>query len=227
MALTMPDDAGIAVAYGPGVGYVLVGGEHRAAALAQRNTYETNAYVVASWRDFVAWMIADLDRPNSHGWTLVDAAYLYEKAVRLLKPSRQDKPADDIAEYAGVNRGALDNVRWLIGVAADGAEEPEIRQFARDQLALITEGVAGGHGARDRVKQERDRLAAAAAPRMSADKQRQMLNDTIAKLWGMLAGLNTLGELNPELTQAERDEYAAHLGKINTGFIRLRTRLKE
>lgn len=226
----LPHLSGIAVVREPGTGYVLLGGEHRFAALRGRGEREAEVYVLRNWHDFVAWMMHDAagrDRYDQTPWSMVDAAYLAIKAVELLKPAREERPYDDIAEYTGTHEGATANVRWLIALLSDEGEPDGVRQYAGNELVLISRGQAGAHGIRERVKKVRAQLDAAAAPVMPAAKQRDILGDAVAKLTGITNGLDSIGELNPELTADELADWITQLGKVNTKLIRLRTKLKE
>jgi hypothetical protein len=226
LARAVPDFCGIAVAYRPGAGYVLVGGEHRAAALVSRGVYEVPVYVLASWRDLIAWMIADLDRPGGLGWTAVDAAHLHNKVMPLLNPARSERGGRDVAEYTGINEGAIGNVRAAILVANDPEQPAQVRQEIADLIAGIARGTDGGHSARDAVKRIQDRYARANAPAMPADKQRQMLNQALSTLEGLLSGLDHLGVLNSELTPDEREAFAVQLGKANTRLSAIKNALR-
>lgn len=226
LARAIPDFCGIAVAYRPGAGYVLVGGEHRAAALAQRNSYEVPVYVLSSWRDFVAWMIADLDRPGGLGWTAVDAAHLHNKVVPLLAPHRSEKPGLDIAEYAGVLEGAIGNLRYAIAAANDPLRPAEVRREIADLIAGIARGGDGMHGAREAVQRIEKRHEAARTPAPPADKQRQMLKQALSTLEGLLSGLDHLGKLNAELSQEEREAFAFQIGRANARLSAIKTTLR-
>lgn len=217
--------------YKPRAGYVLLGGEHRLAAMRGRGQREAEVYVLRTWPDFVAWMMLDMERDQRYDsgtpWSLVDAAYLAIKAVDLLKPAREEQPYHDLAEFCQVHEGAMANVRWLIGVANDPDENPDVRTYAHGELLGIHRGEAGAHGVRDRVKKLRARLAAAATPVMPAAKQRDVIGDIVARLAGITNGLDVIGELNPQLTKEELTEWREALGSANTKLIRLRTKLND
>lgn len=226
LARSLPDFCGVAVAYRPGVGYVLLGGEHRAAALVQRRDYEAPVYVLHSWRDFVAWMTVDLGKPNGLGWNPVDAAHLHNKAVSLLNPSRSDKPGYDIAEFTGINEGAISNVRATLLVAADPEQPEQVRLEIAELLAGIARGEEGGHGAREAVKRIQDRHRRAMTPPPAAAAQRAMLSAALDTLAGVLSGLEHLGALNPELTTEERESYAFQIGKVNAKLSAIKNTLR-
>lgn len=221
---------GIAVVYEPGTGYVLLGGEHRLRALLRRGQREAEVFVLRSWRDFVAWMILDLERDRRYsgtGWTVVDAAYLAIKAYNLLKPARDELPYNDLAEFCQVHEGAMSNCRWLIQLADDPQESAAIRDYARAELQIIHTGMGGAHGVRERVKKQRAKLAAATTPPMPVPKQAALLGDIVARLTGITNGLDVLGELNPAHDQKDLTAWYEALGKANTEIIRLRTKLKD
>lgn len=223
-------DGGIAVVYKPGAGYVLLGGEHRLAALRRRGQREAEVFVLRSWPDFVAWMMLDLEHDRRYSgtpWSLVDAAYLAIKAVDLLKPAREELPYHDLAEFCQVHEGAMGNCRWLIQLVGNPGEPEAIRAWGANELRLIHKGEAGAHGVRDRVKKLRARLAAAATPTMPAAKQRDVIGDIVARLAGITNGLDVIGELNPQLTKEELTEWREALGSANTKLIRLRTKLSD
>lgn len=226
----IPKPHAVAVVYEPGTGYVLLGGEHRLAALVGRGDYEADVYVLRSWRDFVAWMMLDVQPGHGVGaaWTVVDAAYLAIKATGLLKPAREELPFHDLAEFCQVHEGAMANVRWLIQLAED-IDEPgaPIRDFAARELAAIHRGEAGPHGVRDRVKKERARLLAAATPPMPVAKQSALIGDIVARLAGITNGFDVLGELNPGLSPDDLTAWHAALGQANTKIIQLRTKIRE
>lgn len=222
---TVPDWCGIAVAYRPGTGYVLVGGEHRAAALAARNTYEAPVFVLSSWRDFLAWAMADLEKPGGLGWTAVDAAHLHNKVVPLFGPARTEKPGHDIAEFTGVNDGAIGNVRWTLGVLADTSQPQEVRNEIADLIANIARGGDGMHGLREAVRRAQDRHQKANAPTMPAAQQRKAL-ESIAQLEGIIAALADMGPINPDLPQGEREHAAVRLGKLGATIVKIKKNLR-
>lgn len=225
LARTIADSCGIAVAYRPGTGFVLVGGEHRAAALARRGSYETDAFVLASWRDFVAWMINDLDRPGGLGWTAVDAAHLHNKVVPLFGPARSEKPGWDIAEFTGINEGAISNLRYAIAAAND-TERPQV---VRDQIADLVAGIARGndgqHGARESVQRIERKHREATTPAASAAQQRKAL-ESVAQLEGIIAALADMGPINRDLDVNERLAYAVRLGKLGATISKIKKNLR-
>ena len=226
LARAIPDNCGIAVAYKPGVGYVLIGGEHRFAALAQRNVYETGVYVVASWRDFLAWMIADLERPGGLGWTVVDAAHLHNKVMPLLNPARTERGGRDLAEFTGIHEAAIASVRMAMETGADQQQPQEVRERIADFIAGLARGLDGGSGARDTVRRIQREYEQKTAPALPADKQRQMLNQAISTLEGLLSGLEHLGNLNDDLTVQEREAFAVQIGKANAKLSGIKNTLR-
>lgn len=216
--------------YQPGAGYVLLGGEHRLAALRGRGQREATVYVLHNWRDWVAWMMHDRDqreRFSQAPWNYTDAAYLTRKAVELLKPAREEKPYDDVAEFTGTHEGAMANVRWLIGVLDNPAERVEVRDWATRELRLIARAEAGPHGVRDRLRKFRAQLDAAAKPPMPAAKQRDLIGGALATMKGVLNGLDSVGSLNPDLTPVEVAAWLADLSQLQGKIMKLRTTIKE
>lgn len=224
---------GLAVVYQPGTGLVLLGGEHRFAALSARGDRETDVYLLRSWTDFVAWMMADQafgKRFPQTPWNAVEAAYLHEKAVELLKPARSEMPGRDLAEYTGVHYDASRSVRAVLKLYLDPAEDPEIKAFIAEQFREIAAGIISGHTIVDRVKAFRLRLAADRAGvegLMPAPRQRQLLDNTTAGLAGLGDAIRALGRVHPDLTDAECAAWADSISQAGTVLARLKKQLTE
>ena len=225
--------SGVAVAYEPGTGFVLIGGEHRLAAHRLRGDQWIDVYMLRAWGDLVAWMINDQTfgkRYTQKPWSAVDAAYLYDKAVPLLKPARAEKAGDDIAEYAGVNAEAVRSVRYVVRLIEDRDEPEELRRYATEQLQLVVRGELQGYSIQGRLKTYREQLErkqAGAAAFMPANQQRSTLDNMGSLLTGLADTLRALGPINPELTPAEA---AGWLGQIDDAWLqlfRLKRQLRE
>ena len=224
---------GLAVVYQAGVGWVLLGGEHRFAALKGRGDHEADVYLLRSWTDFVAWMMADQafgKRFPQTPWNAVEAAYLHEKAVGLLKPARSELVGRDLAEYTGVHYDAARAVRGVLKFYTDPNEDPEVRSFIAEQFRAIEAGEISGHTIGDRVKAFRLRIAADRAgvdALMPAAKQRSLLDNTSASLAGLGDTVRALGRVHPDLTAAECAAWADNIAAAGTVLARLKKQLME
>jgi hypothetical protein len=218
------ESLGAAVAYRPSVGYVLIGGEHRWAALSAPGV-QTTVIVLRSWDDLVAWMAIDITDSRRIGWDPVSAVAFYEKAVAALKPSRGDRPLEDVAEFVGIHRGILESVRWANALLADPDEDAAIRAYVQEELDGLERGSEGGHSLRDRVAKYRAKLANAGRAPESAAVQRKALS-SIPQLIGIVDALANLGPINPELSMAEREAYARQLGSLGAQLAKIKKNLR-
>lgn len=224
---------GLAVVYQPRVGYILLGGEHRFAALLARGERETDVYVLRSWLDFVAWMMADQafgNRFPQTPWNAIEAAYLHEKAVLLLKPARHDLPGYDLAEYTGIHEGAIRSIRYGLKAYNDPDEDPEIKRYIGEQFAEVQRGIITGHSVPDRLKLFRKKLAedrAGVEGLMPAAKQRQLLDNMVASLAGLADVVNALGRLHPDVGPEECGIWIESVHKAGQVLTRLKKQLTE
>lgn len=220
---------GVAVAYEPGFGYVLIGGEHRFAAAVLRGERYVKVYVLRSWRDMQAWMGWDLEQNKIYSWApwnAAEAAWFMDKALPLLTVTRHDGAAEDVAEYTGVPRASLDNARYATTVWEDTNESDELRSYAAAQLNEIVDGKASGSSIRDKIKRERQRIADRNKPRPSLTKQRAMLAEALSTLEGLADGLGHLGEPSDEFDMAELETTAAAMGKAIARITRVKNTLR-
>jgi hypothetical protein len=163
-------------------------------------------------------------------WDAVDAAYMHEKAVALLKPARHDLPSADISEYTGVHEGAVRSIRYSIRAMNDPDEDPEVVAFITEQLGEVAEGLITGHSVPDRLKAFRQKLKEARADPasyMPAAKQRQLLDNTSANLAGLGDTVRALGRLHPDLTAEECMVWISNVHQAGQVLTRLKRQLME
>lgn len=215
---------GAAVAYRPSVGWVLVAGEHRWAALSAPGS-KTEMIILASWEDLVAWMAIDMQDPRRTPWDPIAAVFFYEKAVAALKPNRLDSPLADVAEFTGIHRGVLESVRWARALIADEDEPKDVRDHAQLVLDELEQGRDGGHSIRDRVRRYRAARVNAGRPPQSAAVQRKSLG-SVAEVEGIIAALADIGPINPEIPMQEREEYARRLGSLGVQISKIKKALR-
>ena len=215
---------GAAVAYRPGVGYVLLGGEHRHAALSAPGV-KTEYMVLRSWNDLVAWMAVDASDPLGLRFDPIAAVSFYEKAVAALKPDRSAKPLEDVAEFTGWHRGVLEGVRWANATLANEYEDPRVREFLQGRLDHVERGGDGSHTLREQVAKFRQKLADETREPESAAAQRKALG-SIAQLVGMVGALADLGPVNAEIPTAEREAYARQLGSLGAQLAKIKKNLR-
>lgn len=215
---------GAAVAYQPSVGYILIAGEHRWAALSAPGA-RFEVYVLSSWTDLVAWMAVDVMDLRRTPWNPISAVWFYEKAVEVLKPARSESPIADVSEFTDIHRSILEGVRWASAILADPNEPADVRAEVEAVLDELEAGKDGGHSIRERVHRFRVRREQAARPPQSAAVQRKAL-DSIAQLEGIVAALADLPPINPEIPMAEREAYARRLGVLGAQLSRVKKALR-
>jgi hypothetical protein len=218
------DTLGAVVAYRRSVGWVLLGGEHRMAAASAPGAKGT-FIVVRSWEEFAAWMAVDATDPRRTPMDPVAATAFYERAIGALKPNRGEKAPEDVAEYTGVHRQVIDNIRFVTAVIRDADEPVVLREFAQAKLDEVEAGKFTGHGVREAVNRQRAKLAEGDRPVLSAFVQRKALG-SIAQITGMIDALAGLGPINPELPQSEREEYAKALGSLGAKLSKIKANLR-
>jgi hypothetical protein len=215
---------GAAVAYRASVGWVLLGGEHRWAALSAPGS-GTEVIILRSWDDLVAWMAVDASDPRRLGWDPIAAVSFYEKTIAALKPGRNDKPVEDVAEFTGVHRQVLETVRWANSVIADGDIDLRLRQFLQGQLDRIEQGGDGGHSLRERYKKFMAKLENEGRAPASAAVQRKAL-ESVGTLSGIVGALAELGPINPEIPMSERRQLAEQLGRLGAQLAKIKKNLR-
>lgn len=215
---------GVAVAYRPSIGYVILGGEHRWAASVDLPQVE--CYVLRRWEDLVAWLAVDKADGRGLPFDPVAAVYMLEKAITALKPDRSQKVTQDFGEYTGWHKGILDNVRFAQRVVADPDEPVAVKDFLSARLRVLEDGGDGGHGLREALHKFRETLAAAERPRQSAAAQRKILEGSIPQLVGMIGALAELDAPHEDLPAKELEEYANQLGKLGAQLSRIKKNLR-
>lgn len=218
------DSLGAAVAYRPSVGYVLIGGEHRWKALSGPGA-RTQVIILRTWDDLVAWMAIDKTDTRGLGFDPVAAVYFYEKAVAALRPGRQDRALEDVAEFTGINRGVLESVRWGRAIVDDPDEAEDVRVYAQTLLNQLEKGGDGGHSVRERVAKFKAKKDSVGRAPESAAVQRKALA-SVPQLAGIIEALAELGPINPEIPKAEREAIAAQLGKLGALLSRIKKNLR-
>lgn len=221
--------SGMAVTHSPGIGWVLVGGEYRFVAHQRRGDRTCEFYVLRTWDDLVAWMIADrafAHRFRQAEWNAVDAAYYHAQLLAVLKPGRGDRPAWDVAEFTGQHYDAVRTVRGALKTTNDPDELPEIRAFAREQLELVAKGEITGHSVDNRIRAFR-KVIADRTGGMSAAKQAQLLDNAVAMFTGIGDGFEALGKLHPDLTAEQCERWMSSVGAMSTELFRLKRQLRE
>lgn len=215
---------GVAVAYRPSVGYVLIGGEHRWKAISSASG-RVQVIVLRSWDDLVAWMAIDKADGRGLGWDPVAAVYFYEKAVAALKPGRTDQPLADVAEFVGIHRGILESVRWGRSVLHDPDEDEDVKTYVRELLDGLERGEEGGHSVRERVQRFKAKKAQAIRPPQSAAQQRKAF-ESLAELEGIIEALSDMGPMNPEIPMVEREAWASRLGRLGAPISKIKRTLR-
>lgn len=210
LASRLPKFSGIAVAHQPGVGYVLLGGERRFAAHLRRNDREIEAYLLSTWKQWVAWMAHDELLAARHGFErarmdAVTAAHLDGKAQALLTFDRADRPSYDIAEYAKLPEKYVSQTRLLIRAMEEPGTPEPILAAIREQLIEVAEGRISPHAAYDRVHRQRRQLN---APKRTAAEQAKILTNVQPVLSGITDALASLGDMiDPAMPKVEAEEY--------------------
>lgn len=220
------ESLGACVAYRPSVGYVLIGGEHRWAALSAPGA-RTNVIVLRNWDDFVAWMAVDITDPRRLGWDPIAAVSFYEKATAALKPARGDKPMEDVAEFTGVHRGVLETVRWANAIVADEDADTMEREYLREALDRLEATGEGGHSLRDAFRKFQ---RAQAATSVDGGKQEATLRRALIQLNAAAEAVAAMGPISPNFDSDAASEIRGAitraLSPLNIVKIQLQERAK-
>jgi hypothetical protein len=221
------ESLGAAVAYRPSIGYVLIGGEHRWAALSAPGS-RTQVIVLRNWDDLVAWMAIDVTDPRRLGWDAISAVSFYEKAIGALKPGRGDKPMEDVAEFVGIHRGVLETVRWANAIIADEDADSIEREYLREALAVLEATGEGGHGLRAAFRRFQQAQAAAS---IDGGKQEATLRRALIQLNAAAQAVAAMGPISPSFDTAAAAEIRAAitraLSPMNIVKIQLQERAKQ
>lgn len=218
---------GAAIAYRPSVGYVLLGGEHRHAALSAPGS-KASYVVLRNWDDLVAWMAVDITDPRRLDWDAVAAVAFYEKAIAALKPGRGDRPLEDVAEFTGIHRGVLESVRWANAIIADPDTDGTEREYLREALSRLETTGEGGHSLRETFRKFQ---RAQAAVSVDSGKQEATLRRALIQLNAAAEAVAAMGPLSPNFDPAAaaelRGAITRALSPLNIVKISLQERAKQ
>lgn len=212
------------VAYQRGIGWTLLAGERRWAAMI-RIGVPLKVYMARGWDDFMTWMIQDYPNPGATPMNPVDAAHLSIKVRDLLNPRRQSNPDETIASYVQVDVNDMRATRSLIENwwRTPGTPE-EIKNEAAQQLREIAAGAVRPWSAHERMKRVHNRLHSVPGP---ISKQRSILGNAASMSTGLADALATLGPISDELGVVECDELIRKLGDGRRALERVIRSLKE
>jgi hypothetical protein len=196
------------VGYKPGIGFVLLLGERRWAAMVQTGR-PLFAYTVRTWEEVYAWLMLDVDQPGRTQMTVSELVAVINKISTCVKVKKNVYLDDVICAYAQVDKERMQETRAVLKFL--GPEYPEgIRSQARAEMVDIEAGRIRPSSAYGRIKKALDRVNSPALP---AEQQRKILTNASAAAAGLADALQTLGPPSPDLTTEERRSFADQLAR--------------
>lgn len=202
--------------------FEIVAGERRWLAM-RRQELELRIHRIGSWTDMLAWLIQDVKSAGATVPSLVEAVEMVDRVTSRIPTTRTDAADRTICEYLGVSVERMRETRMMRRWLEPGIPEP-IRALAREELRGVHKGTTSPSGAEGRIKRAFDR---ASAPTVPAATQRRTLDGAVKTALGLGDALGALGDLSEDLTNEERDAWAAQLGKTRLAMERVIRNLKE
>jgi ParB-like chromosome segregation protein Spo0J len=194
--------------------YVVVGGERRLRA-AIRAAGGVPIYVVVCdvFADWLAWAVLDKHRENpahpAYPISVTDVVRVSESLIKYLSPGRDEHLDDTLGEYYNVKPSRIGEARSIKRVLDRHNNPPEIQKLAEEEWAAVADGTASPSAAFQRIRKAEIRRE---TPPSDARVQRQKLTGAAQVATGLVDALGDIGELSPDLLDAEVALAIARLG---------------
>jgi hypothetical protein len=210
---------------------VVLGARRARAVRAMRHFEEVPVYVAPTSDALDAWCVADEEVAKRLGagapWTWRQRGELLDLAMQAYRGYKKGPP-DALAAYFGVHESQLRHTAYLLRL--ERGSIPAVQADARAAIELIERGELQPQSAYRKVRKGepvagRAERAAARDATVPAAQQVKVLRSTIAALAGMKLGLDALGNLSPDITDAERQELAPSITEMRALFARLARQL--
>jgi hypothetical protein len=193
--------------------YVVVGGERRYRAATRLTDRPMFAIVCDVFADWLAWATLDKIRDNplypSMKMPVTEVVLVAESLMRYLSPGRDEHLDDTLGEYYDIKPSRIGEARSIKRILDRNNNPPEIQKLAETEWAAVATGEASPSAAFQRIRKAEIRRV---TPPGDVRAQRSTLIGAAQVCAGLVDALGNIGDLSPELQDAELLLAVARLG---------------